>query len=169
MPALKSYNNFYEDGNTAKKRNFPERQERNIYDENNRRYGKNKIKQNTQAKSKKNTLVVVLIFSAFIMAMIVTYRYNIISEKNLEAQRLKSELSAVEAKLLNKQIEIEQQTDLNKVEAYAKQQLGMQKPDQSQTIYIDTSKSIEMVETNNDTTSIENIIDTIKNFFTNIF
>ena len=87
----------------------------------------------------------------------------------MKVQKLKSSLASVEAKLLNKQIEIEQKTDLNKIEAYAKQQLGMQKPDQSQTVYIDTSKSIQMVEKSNDTTSINSVIDTIKNFFSSIF
>ncbi len=168
MPALKSYSDFYDDGNTVRKKSVSTKSEKYI-DPKTRRYGKNKINPKLHAKNKKNTLVVMFILTAFAMTMVITYRYNIISEKNLEAQKLKSSLAAVEAKLLNKQIEIEQQTDLNKVEAYAKQQLGMQKPDQSQTIYIDTSKSMEMVETNEDTTSIENIIDTIKNFISSIF
>ena len=168
MPALKSYNDFYEDGNAVRKSSQNQEKKSNISTRN-RRYGKNRISSKVQAKSKKNTLVVSMVLVVFAMSMIITYRYSLISEKNLKVQKLKSSLASVEAKLLNKQIEIEQKTDLNKIEAYDKQQLGMQKPDQSQTVYIDTSKSIQMVEKSNDTTSINSVIDTIKNFFSSIF
>lgn len=101
--------------------------------------------------------------------MVLTYRYNLISEKNLQAQELKEELAAAESALLNAKIDVEQQTDLNKIEAYAKQQLGMQKPDKNQTIYVDTSNTAQTIETTEETTLIDNIVNSIKNFINNIF
>ena len=109
------------------------------------------------------------ILCGFTMGMIITYRYNMISEKNLKVQELKGELAAVEANLLTAQIEVEQNTDLNKIEAYAKQQLGMQKPDKNQTIYIDTSKTMNSIEINNDTSVIEDLIQNVKDMINKIF
>lgn len=169
MPALKSYGDFY-DGSAARKIErsvAPQRKTRKA--ETNRRYGKNKLKTNSKAKANKNAKVVMCILCGFTMGMIITYRYNMISEKNLKVQELKSELAAVEANLLNAQIEVEQNTDLNKIEAYAKQQLGMQKPDKNQTIYIDTSKTMNSIEINNDTSVIEDLIQNVKDMISKIF
>ena len=55
--------------------------------------------------------------------------------------------------------------DLNTIEAYAKQQLGMQKADSSQTVYIDTSESINKVQVNQETTFWDKIISYIKGIF----
>lgn len=170
MPALKSYGDFY-DGSAARKLERKEsvskttRKKADI----NRRYGKTKLKQNTKVKAKKNAKVVMFILCGFTMSMLITYRYNIISEKNLQAQELKGDLAAVEANLLNKQIEVEQNTDLTKIEAYAKQQLGMQKPDKNQTIYVDTSKTMNSIEKNTKQTGIEQMIEKIKDMFHQIF
>ena len=171
MPALKSYGDFY-DGSAARKIEKTEtiKKKANKLDPN-RKYGKNKLKSNSKAKkrAKQNAKVVVCILCSFVMGMIMTYRYNVISEKNLKAQELKGKLAAVEANLLNKQIEVEQSTDLNKIEAYAKQQLGMQKPDKNQTIYIDTSKSMNSIQINNETSYVEDLIQKIKDMINKIF
>lgn len=170
MPALKSYEDFY-DGSAARKFDKKERYANKINRQTNenRRYGKNRLRQNSKAKAKKNIRIVACILCSFTMGMLITYRYNLISEKNLLTQELKSDLAAVEANLLNKQIEVEQSTDLNKIEAYAKQQLGMQKPDKNQTIYVDTSKSMNSIQINNEISVIENIINKIKDTISKIF
>lgn len=169
MPALKSYEDFY-DGSAARKLEKKEyTYKKSKKAETNRKYGKNKLKVNSKLKYKKNAKVVMCILCSFAMGMIITYRYNIISEKNLRAQELKGKLAAVEANLLNKQIEVEQSTDLNKIEAYAKQQLGMQKPDKNQTIYIDTSKSMNSIEVNVGNTGIEELVQKIKDIVNKIF
>lgn len=171
MPALKSYGDFY-DGSAARKLERKEslpKKTRKL--EQNRKYGKNKLKSNskTKSKAKQNAKVVMCILCSFVMGMIITYRYNIISEKNLKAQELKSKLAAVEANLLNKQIEVEQSTNLNEIEAYAKQQLGMQKPDKNQTIYIDTSKSMNSIQVNYENSSVEELIQKVKDMINKIF
>lgn len=170
MPALKSYGDFYNDS-TARKLEKNETYTRKSYRKanENRRYGKNKLKQNARKRARKNVKLVACILCSFTMGMLITYRYNLISEKNLQTQELKSDLAAVEANLLNKQIEVEQSTDLNKIEAYAKQQLGMQKPDKNQTVYVDTSKSMNPIEINKEVSVIENIIEKIKDYISKIF
>lgn len=167
MSAAKLYDDYYETGSTARKK-APEKQ---TVEKVNRNKNKSNIKTaNKHAKSKKNSVSLFLfILCGFGMAMIITYRFNLINEKNLEVQKLKSELVTAEATLTGSQIEVEQKTDINKIEAYAKQQLGMQKPDKNQTIYVDTSENIEKVEVENTTTFFGNIVNSIKNFIQNIF
>lgn len=170
MPALKSYGDFY-DGSAARKIEPKETVQRKTKKlESNRKYGKNKLKAKSKAKLKNNVKLVACILCSFVMGMTITYRYNVISEKNLKAQELKSELAAVEATLLNKQIEVEQSTDLNKIEAYAKQQLGMQKPDKNQTIYIDTSNPMNSIQVNaQNTSTTEQLIQKVKEIINKIF
>ena len=100
--------------------------------------------------------------------VVISYRYNLINEKNLKSIGLKSELSSVEANLLKAQISVEQSTNLTKIESYAKQKLGMQKPDKNQTIYVDTSDSLYSSNTTSETSGIANIFNSIKNMFKKI-
>ena len=170
MPA-RSYSSYYESGTTAKKRNVVETPEQ----KNNttkRRYGKNKTKANINNKTKKATnkaLVIISIIFTFSMFMAITYRYNVISEKNLTAQKLKSELEATEATLLTSKIAVEQNTNLDYIEAYAKQKLGMQKPTSSQTIYVDTSNITQVVEVNENLSIIGNVVSKLKGLINSIF
>lgn len=170
MPA-RSYSSYYETGTTVRKKNTLETSE-SINDTSNRRYGKNKTKTKVNNKTSKKTnkaLVVVSLAFAFSMIMTITYRYNIISEKNLETQKLKSQLETTESTLLTSKIAVEQNTNLDYVEAYAKQKLGMQKPTSTQTIYVDTSNITQVVEVNEKLSFIENIINKVKLTLKNIF
>ena len=94
---------------------------------------------------------------------------NIINEKNLKSQSLASDLTKAESALVTSQIDVEQNTDLNEIEAYAKQKLGMQKPDKNQTIYVDTSKTNNSVELQDESTFFQEIGDKISQFFGNLF
>ena len=164
MPARKIYEDYYETGSTAKKRQLD-----TIYEEkSNRKTGKNVVNR-PKLKRKSNILIFSFILTAFAMTMLITYRFNVISEKNLKAQELKDELNSVEAALLNSQIDVEQNTNLDEIEAYAKQKLGMQKPDKNQTVYIDTSDSTAEVEEGESLNFIEKIIEQIKDFINKIF
>ncbi len=164
MPARKIYEDYYETGSTAKKRQLD-----TIYEEkSNRKTGKNVVNRPKQ-KRKSNILIFSFILTAFAMTMLITYRFNVISEKNLKAQELKDELNSVEAALLNSQIDVEQNTNLDEIEAYAKQKLGMQKPDKNQTVYINTSDSTAEVEEGESLNFIEKIIEQIKDFINKIF
>ena len=78
------------------------------------------------------------------------------------SQQLKSDLEAVEANLLTAKIAVDQNTNLDYIDSYAKQKLGMQKPTSSQTIYVDTSNITQVVEVNKNLNVIENIISKVK-------
>ena len=80
-----------------------------------------------------------------------------------------NDLSKIEAALFSSQMDVELNTDLNQIEDYAKQKLGMQKPDKNQTIYVDTSKSSNLVKVKNDTSFIQNVTEKISEFFNKIF
>ena len=91
-------------------------------------------------KTNKATLVLSTLM-IFTMFMVITYRYNVISEKNLEVQQLKEDLEVAKSELATSAIALEQVMDVNYVESYAKQQLGMQKPEKSQLIYVNMEGS----------------------------
>lgn len=167
MPARKLYEDYYEVG-TAVKKIQKEKQIKKASPSVNK---KANVKKSSKAhvKARNNVSMFFFIICAFSMAMFITYRFNLINEKNLAAQSLKKELNSVEANLASSKIEVEQNTDVNKIEAYAKQQLGMQKPDKNQTIYVDTSKNNKVVEVNQDTKGLENILNSIKNAINSIF
>lgn len=169
MPSRGIYSSYYESGNTARKKSYMESPE---YRNNttNRRHGKNKVKPKIKPASNANkALFIISIISAFSILLLITYRYNVISEKNLTSQQLKSNLDAAEANLLASKIAVEQNTNIDYIEDYAKQKLGMQKPTSSQTIYVDTSDITQVVEAKENLNVIESIISKVKEIINNIF
>lgn len=173
MSSLKNeYRTYYENGSAARKRNTYENTDEYS---GKRRYGKNPVRKNTvnsrkiKNSKKKTAIMVAGILCAFSMTMIMSYRYNLINEKNLKTISLKSDLDAAQADLLNAQIAVEQNTNLTEVEAYAKQKLGMQKPDKNQTIYVDTSgtstTNIATSDSSNSTSLLGSLIEKISNLF----
>jgi len=110
---------------------------------------------------------VFLISCLFVMLMIITYRFNIISESNLTLQNLKTDLERVQSNLASTEMGIEQSTDMSKIEAYAKQKLGMQKPDKNQVVYIDTSKDTNVIKDTN-VSFVDKIIENVKGYINNI-
>lgn len=105
---------------------------------------------NSISKTNKATLVMATLI-IFTMFMVITYRYNVISEKNLEVQQLKEDLVVAKSELATSEIALEQVMDVNYVESYAKQQLGMQKPEKSQLIYVnmESTDTVSKVSQNN--------------------
>lgn len=122
---------------------------------------------NINIKSNKATLVLTTL-AIFAMLMIVTYRYNLISEKNLKVQQLKDDLETAKSELATTQIAVEKVMDVNYVEAYAKQQLGMQKPEKSQLIYINMENE-ESVKKTSSVNMIMSLVDKIKGAIKNAF
>ena len=165
MPARKVSNMYYNDGTTARKILPKEETKRKV----NTAVRRNNSNQNSikrqQEQKKKNAHMVAFILCGFTMAIIITYRFSLINEKNLEVQNLKDELEIVSSEAATSQIEVDQNTDLNAIEAYAKQQLGMTKADSSQTVYIDTSESVNKIQVNQESTFLDKIINYIKDIF----
>ncbi len=171
MPAKKLYHDYYDNETAIKKEQSYENGYLDIEKINTRKKNRpvGKVKTNTKPKQQNKVFIMATIFLVFGMTMIITYRYNLINEKNLEVINLKKELESTETALVGAQIEVEQNTDLDAIEAYAKQQLGMQKPEKNQTVYIDTSSTIKKVKVEDDSqTIIDKIEDTVKEFIENI-
>ncbi len=166
MPARKINNMYYEDGSAARKilpkEDIPRRNTKTAV-------RRNLVRQNSlkrqQEQRRKNVSMVAFILCGFTMSMIITYRFSLINEKNLEVQGLMNTLDIVSSEAATSQIAVDQNTDLNAIEAYAKQQLGMKKADSNQTVYIDTSESINKVQVNQETTFWDKIINYIKGIF----
>lgn len=120
----------------------------------------NKSKKNVKPKSKLSLVLSVTIL--FAMAIITSYRYNLISEKNLKVQRLKMEQTTVNSELATTEVAIDRIIDKDTVESYAKQQLGMQKPEKSQIVYINSNyeTKVEQVANKN---IFEKGLDKLKN------
>ncbi len=157
---MKPYGLDYVAGTAARKLYYEEQEEK-------QRVVKRSVKQSQKKvemtlKSKVSLILSVLtVFSAF---MIIIYRSNMISEANLKVIKLKSELADVTSDLSLAMMNIEQGQNLSYIEAYAKQKLGMQKPDKNQIIYVDTStvEKVDVVGSNNDA---NRVLDSIKKFF----
>lgn len=106
------------------------------------------ISKTPKAKPAKNTKLslILSVVAIFTMCITVSYRYNIISEKNLELQRLKIEQTSVNSELATAEVALDRIIDTDTVEAYAKQQLGMQKPEKNQMIYINSKYETKVEE-----------------------
>ncbi len=165
MPAKKINNMYYENGSAARKVLPKEQLPRRKANAVRRPVSRQTVQKRQQAQRKNGIVVLALIFSVFIMSMTLTSRYSKINELNLEVQNLINELEIVSSEVATSQIAVDQNTDLNSIEAYAKQQLGMKKADSSQTVYIDTSESINKIQVNHETTFIDKIINYIKGIF----
>lgn len=163
MSARKNYGyNYYENGSAARKIEYIEERRKTQV----RKNRTNKVK---KTNTKKRTSSIVMILCIFSMALVLVYRFNVINEKNLKSQSLADDLIKAESALLTSQMEVEQNTDLNQIESYAKQKLGMQKPNKNQTIYVDTSKASNLVEVQETSTFLQDIQEKITNFINKIF
>jgi len=122
---------------------------------------------NSISKTNKATLVLTTLV-IFAMFMVITYRYNVISEKNLQIQQLKDDLEVAKSELATSEIALEQVMDVNYVESYAKQQLGMQKPEKSQLIYVnmDSEETVTKVSASN---MMSQLTEKIKGIIENVF
>lgn len=129
---------------------------------------KNKNVNKNKAKKANKTSLVITTLLIFGMLIVINYRYNIISEKNLEVQRLQLEEAEVNALVTNAEIEYSKMVDIVEVEAYAKQQLGMQEPEKSQMVYVGSEYNGKSV-TGATQSGISNIINTIKQKISEIF
>lgn len=154
MPARKLYEDYYQSGSSARK---VEEKVNNIVNE------KKAVKQESKLA------LVPFILGVFVMCLILSMRFTTINEKNVESMSLKAELERAESALFTAKMSVDQSTDLDKIEAYAKQQLGMQKPTKNQIIYVDTSKNIGTVEMVKSENVFSDVKSNILNFINNIF
>ncbi len=86
-----------------------------------------------------------LIICGIAILFCILYRSSLINEKFNQVEKAKKQL--VNSQTLNEQIqaEIDSETDLSYIENYAKYQLGMQKPQASQIVYINFEKKDRVI------------------------
>lgn len=120
------------------------------------------------AKVSSKTSLILSTLCVFSMLIILNYRYNLISEKNLTVQRLEIREDEVGALLTNSEIDYKKMVDISQVEAYAKQQLGMQEPEKNQMVYVGSNYKKQVVMGNNNGL-LGNIISQIKQKINEIF
>ena len=99
-----------------------------------------------KAQPKTKLSLILSVVALFTMAIVISYRYNLISEKNLEVQRLKMERTTANSELATTEVAVKSIIDNDTVESFAKQQLGMQKPEKSQIIYINSNYETKVEE-----------------------
>ena len=133
------------------------------------------LEQKRQARKEAREKVARYISNALIFVMVavvslfICYRYSIINEKFNKVSEAKKEL--LNAQTVNEQLqaEIDSETDISYIENYAKYQLGMQKPQDSQIMYITVDKQDKIftpIETEEEETSwFDSLMEKIANTF----
>lgn len=91
-----------------------------------------------QLKSKVKVMAYVMI--GFIILFAISYRNSVINEKFSEIKTLKSNLATIQKENEQLEVNIENNLNLQTVEQSAKELLGMQKLENSQTVYISLPK-----------------------------
>ena len=94
----------------------------------------------TKKKAKYNLKPIIYIAIGFAMLFTISYRNSLINESYNQKEKLKSQLSAVEKENEQLKVNIESSLNLNSVAKAAEQQLGMQKLDNNQKIYVNLQK-----------------------------
>ncbi len=107
---------------------------------------------------------------AFSIAFFICYRYSLINEKFNQLEKIKKELTSAETVNEQIQADIDSQTDLSYIENYAKYQLGMQKPSNSQIVYVNVEKEDRIltpvtIEEDSNKTWLEKIYEEIVKLF----
>jgi len=97
-----------------------------------------KLKQKKKKQSKAKMITYVVI--GFTILFAISYRNSVINEKFAEIKTLKSNLAAIEKENEQLEVNIENNLNLKTVEQSAKELLGMQKLEQSQTVYVNLPK-----------------------------
>ena len=107
----------------------------------------------------------------FLILFAISYRNSKIDESFAKVQKIKEELSEVKKQNAQLEVSIENGLNLNNLEQEAKEQLGMQKLNPRQIIYVSLPKSdyiepaAEKVEIEDENTGVKGIINKIVNMF----
>jgi len=105
---------------------------------------KTKVKARPKVRLKKHVknkaTVMLYVAIGFIILFAISYRNSVINEKFSEIKELKSNLAAIEKANEQLEVNIENSLNLKNIEQSAKELLGMQKLENSQTVYINLPK-----------------------------
>lgn len=107
-------------------------------------YEENKVLREKKRQRNNYKLKVKLVFSillAFTAGLTIMYRYAVITQLNYKVNSAYEEYNNLKNKNVKLKAEIESQIDLQKVKEYAQSELGMQKPDKYQVVYVNIPSS----------------------------
>ena len=111
---------------------------------------------------------IAIIISMFLVLLTISYRNSLITEKFNQIQNKKQELSAIEKTNGQTEISIESSLNLKSLEKSAKKQLGMQKLDKDQKVYITLPKK-DYTESATPEIETENNTNWLKDLFAKLF
>lgn len=101
---------------------------------------KKQVKPKVKRHLKKKIKIVAYVMIGFAILFAISYRNSIINEKFSEIKTLKSNLASIEKENEQLKVNVENNLNLKSVEQSAKEMLGMQKLENSQTVYINLPK-----------------------------
>lgn len=101
---------------------------------------KDSNKNNKKKKNNQKLRAVKYLTIGFFILFAISYRNSLINESFSKKEQLKKELSAIQKTNEQLQVSIENSLNLNNVEQSAKEKLGMQKPTNSQKVYVSLPK-----------------------------
>ena len=102
-------------------------------------YKPNKSRKNVKKVNQKFRAVKYLAVG-FAILFAISYRNSLINESFNKKEQLKKDLSAIQKTNEQLEVSIENSLNLNSVEKSAKEKLGMQKPTNSQKVYVSLPK-----------------------------
>ena len=98
-------------------------------------------KAKVKKQCKYNYKPIVYIAITFVMLFIISYRNSQINENYNQKEAIRSQVASVQKQNEQLRVNIENSLNLSVVEKEAKEQLGMQKLDNNQKIYVNLNKS----------------------------
>ncbi len=113
-------------------------------------------------------LMIVGVIFAFAAASALVYVNVMALRASTDIDNLEKQLAMVVDENKQKEIEINQKLDMKVIEKRAINELGMQKPDNSQIIYVDVRKDNNIEVASNKGEDSVSLVDGIKNVFVNI-
>ncbi len=136
-----------------------------------RKIDSKKQKEKELAIKKRQRKVIKYLAIGFLILFAISYRNSKIDEKFAQIQTTKEELSEIKKQNAQLEVSIENGLNLNNLEQEAKEQLGMQKLNPRQTIYVTLPKNdfiepaAEEVKIEDENTGIKGIINSLVNMF----
>ncbi|AEV69001.1 cell division protein FtsL [Acetivibrio clariflavus] len=107
-------------------------------------YKENKVlrqKKEQRANNKVKVKVVFAFMVLFALSGLVMYRYALITDLNYKINSKMIELNEIKNENTRLGVKIERELDLQKIQKFAEENLGMQKPDKSQCVFVKVPRS----------------------------
>lgn len=107
-------------------------------------YEENKVLKQKKKQRVNNKLKVKVVFAfvvLFVLSGLVMYRYALITDLNYKINSKMNALTEIKNENTRLAVKIEQELDLQKIQKFAEENLGMQKPDKSQCTFVKVPRS----------------------------